>query len=178
MAKSPETFTYTDEQDAMMDHFDHTGITPDEVRRSLDIKPDMAANDEEEPFMTPADHRPATRKAAARVQWGDNASVETPNGQPHYYEPFVPLSKEQAERNHYGATHWREMGAAAVQEVARLQERLEAIDADTNATIDRRNKATNMAIRGRETNRLEILGQQRAHTLAKLEKLGGDFDKE
>lgn len=177
MAKSPETFTYTDEQDAMMDHFDHTGITPDEIRRSLDIKPDTAADDEEEPFMTPADHKPATRKAAARVQWGDNASVETPNGQPHYYEPFVPLSKEQAERNHHGATHWREMGAVAVQQVAQLREQLQTIDADIAATTTRRAQATSGAAHGRETNRLEILGQQRAHTLAKLEKLGGDFDK-
>lgn len=175
MTSPQETYTYTDREERLMDERDSQGFTADDVRRELGMHPDESVTvpDDVQPFMSPSDHKPATRKAAARLQYADGPSIETPNGLPHYDNQDPPLPPEQAERNRYYIANLKEIGAEAV----RLHAILDDVEADIAATTKRHDDLEiGHPIRGRESNRLYILGEQRKNTIAKLQKLGENIE--
>lgn len=99
-----EVFEYTPEEEAEIDRKVDTGVfTYDDARREMGIKATQLGFDVTSPdFSVPGDHKPANTKAAMRPQYGDNGSIETPDGVPHYYRPFEPLSEEQVVINERG----------------------------------------------------------------------------
>lgn len=103
-SRPAEVFEYTPDEEAKLEHMVDTGeFTYDDARRHMGIRAvrtDFSASSLD--VSTPGDHKPANMKAAMRLQYGDNGGIETPDGVPHYYSQFVPLSEEQIATNARG----------------------------------------------------------------------------
>ena len=108
-----ERFDYGDKED-QFDKLTDQGFTPERARAMLGIKAISAVSPSELPS-TPSDHKPATPKAAAGVQYGDGGRIETSDGRPIIDSGSRPTEEEQARTHHY-AQNWREVGRKAIQD--------------------------------------------------------------
>jgi hypothetical protein len=102
----PDMKTDADTYDEALDHLvDTRGVSYDDARRELgpppyEISVPAAAAISGRALKTASVRR--RPRSGHGPQFGEEEGVGYPNGEPPYYQPYVPLSEAQAERN----TRW------------------------------------------------------------------------